>query len=138
MTGEFLMWQCRPRCLWYSKDDGPRTSKEIVHYDDVMQTVISFLKERVALARAAGVSELIVDPGMGAFVSGEPSYSWEIIDRIEELKVLDLPIYVGASRKSFLGEDRFGGTLLTTALLRGKVDYLRVHDVYENVTTLGL
>ena len=71
---------------------------------------------------------------MGAFLSTNPKYSWEVIDRIEELRELGCQILVGTSRKSFLGEDRFGGTLLTTQMLRGRVDYLRVHDVYENAT----
>lgn len=123
-----------PMVLMYSKDEGPRTTKEAVEYEDVMQTVKDFLRERVDLAREAGVKEIIVDPGMGAFVSTIPDYSWEIIERIEELKDLGCPVLVGTSRKSFLGEDRFGGTLATTCMLREKVDYLRVHDVLENVT----
>lgn len=127
-----------PICLMYSKDATARTSKEAVEYDDVMQTVKDFLSERVELARAAGVHDIILDPGMGAFVSTIPEYSWEIIERIEELDDLGFPVLVGTSRKSFLGEDRMGGTLLTTQLLRGRVDILRVHDVFENATQFVL
>jgi dihydropteroate synthase len=123
-----------PLVLMYSKDAGPRTSSEAVEYEDVMATIKSFLKERVDWARTQGVDEIIIDPGMGAFLSTNPKYSWEVIDRIEELRELGCQILVGTSRKSFLGEDRFGGTLLTTQMLRGRVDYLRVHDVYENAT----
>lgn len=123
-----------PMVLMYSKQNSPRTDREVVDYEDVMATVKEFLKERVALARAAGVKEVIVDPGMGAFVSGDPKYSFELIDRIEELQELGCPILVGASRKGFLGEDKLGMTLWTTLQLRGKVDILRVHDVFENVT----
>lgn len=123
-----------PMILMYSKQNTPRTDKEPLQYDDVMVTVKAFLAERVAAARAAGVSEIIIDPGMGAFVSGDPKYSFEILDRIEELEELGCPILVGTSRKSFLGEDRLGMTLWTTLQLRGKVDFLRVHDVYENAT----
>jgi dihydropteroate synthase len=127
-----------PLVLMYSKDDSARTKRDSVEYDDVMRTVKSFLKERIALARKAGVSEIIVDPGMGFFVSGNPRYSWELIERIEELYELDCPILVGTSRKSFLLDDRFGGTLLTTQMLRGRVDILRVHDVFENATAVSL
>lgn len=123
-----------PIILMYSKDDGPRTTKEEVHYDDVMKTVKDFLRERIALARAKGVQEIIVDPGMGAFISMIPDYSYELIDRIEELDELDCPVLVGASRKSFLGDDRVGGTIATTVWLNGRVDFLRVHDVFENAT----
>lgn len=123
-----------PMVLMYSKQDSPRTDRAMVEYEDVMATVKEFLRERVAVARAAGVKEVIVDPGMGAFVSGEPSYSFEILERIEELHELGCPILVGTSRKGFLGEDRLGMTLWTTLQLAGKVDYLRVHDVCENAS----
>ncbi len=125
-----------PIVLMYSKQNSPRTDREQVQYKDVMETVKSFLKERIMVARAAGVKEIIVDPGMGAFVSGDPKYSYEIIDRIEELQELGCSIWVGTSRKGFLGEDKLGMTLWTTLELRGKVDYLRVHDVFENATAL--
>jgi len=123
-----------PMVLMYSKQNSPRTDREAVQYDDVMKTVKDFLAERVAVARAAGVREIIVDPGMGAFVSGDAAYSFEIIERIEELRELGCPILVGTSRKGFLGEDRLGMTLWTTLQLADKVDYLRVHDVCENAS----
>ncbi|QQR55619.1 dihydropteroate synthase [Candidatus Peregrinibacteria bacterium] len=125
-----------PMVLMYSKQNSPRTDREVVHYEDVMKTVLGFLQERIAAAEAAGVKELWVDPGMGAFVSGEPAYSYEIIERIEELRVLGKPILVGTSRKGFLGEDRLGMTLWTTLQLQNKVDCLRVHDVLENATAV--
>lgn len=123
-----------PLVLMYSKDASPRTSTEEIHYDDVVLTVKGFLKERMDWAKKKGVQEVILDPGMGAFISTDPNYSYELIDRIHELHELGAPLLVGASRKSFLGEDRFGGTLYTTACLRGRVNMLRVHDVLENVT----
>ena len=126
-----------PMVLMYSKQNSPRTDRELVQYEDVMQTVLAFLRERIAVARAAGVQDIIVDPGMGAFVSGDPAYSFEIIERIEELRELGCPILVGTSRKGFLGEDRLGMTLWTTLQLQGRVDYLRVHDVLENATAFS-
>lgn len=129
-----------PMVLMYSKDDSPRTSREEVDYEDVMKTVKDFLEERIKAARAAGVKEIIVDPGMGMFVSAKPEYSWEIIDRVEELNELGFEILVGASRKSFLGGekvmDRLDATVKTTKMLWGRVDYLRVHDVLENLTAV--
>lgn len=125
-----------PLVLMYSKDNGPRTSREALQYDDVVAVVKHFLRERLELARTYGVREVILDPGMGAFVSSVPDYSWELIERVEEFYDLGCPLLVGASRKSFLGEDRLGGTLLVSEMLRGRVDYLRVHDVFENATSL--
>lgn len=91
--------------LMYSKDDTPRTTKEWVEYDDVMASIKTFLIERVSTLVQAGFPEekIIIDPGMGMFVSANPKYSFEIIDRLDELKSLGYPILIGISRKSFLG-----------------------------------
>ena len=137
--------------LMYSKDDGPRTSGDEVSYEDVkggvVGVVMRFLEERAELAKSYGVKKVILDPGMGAFVSGEASYSYEIIDRVEEMEglgnELGCEILLGTSRKGFLGggdvnsDERLWGTLATTCWLRGRVDYLRVHDVLANVTVVG-
>jgi len=92
-----------PIVLMYSKDSSARTTRDKIQYEDVMRSVSSFLEGRVSEARAQGVEQVIVDPGMGAFVSGEPKYSFEILRRLSELKSFGLPILIGASRKSFLG-----------------------------------
>lgn len=123
-----------PYLMMHSKDPTPRTTRTVVEYEDVVASVLDFLRSRMRVARDAGVGEVWVDPGMGAFLSGDPDVSFELIDRISELEVLGVPVVVGASRKGFLGADRLGGTLWTTLALKNKVDYLRVHDVLENVT----
>jgi len=94
--------------LMYSKDPTPRTTKEAVQYEDVVQTIKEFLKERIDFAKSRGVkdAQIIIDPGMGAFVSGDHKYSHEIIDRIAEFKDLDFfgydyPVLIGHSRKGF-------------------------------------
>jgi len=91
--------------LMYAKDSTPRTTKDRVDYDDVIETVSDFLKERIDLLLKAGYpkDKIIIDPGMGMFVSAEAKYSFEIIERLSELKPAGYPILVGVSRKSFLG-----------------------------------
>lgn len=125
-----------PIILMYSKNSSPRTDRAVVEHEDVMKSIKDFLRGRIKVARAHGVSDIIVDPGMGAFVSGDPRWSFEIIDRIDELQDLGCPVLVGTSRKGFLGEDRLGMTLWTTLRLRGKVDWLRVHDITENLSAV--
>lgn len=121
--------------MMYSKDTTARTTREKLAYDDVMETVISFLEERVDYAVAKGISRdrLILDPGMGAFVSGDAKYSFEILRRLKELQIFGLPILVGTSQKSFLGgkiDERREGTLASScvAYMNG-ASILRVHDV---------
>lgn len=91
--------------LMYSKDNSPRTTKEWKEYDDVMAEIKEFLQEKIVALLASGFHQekIIIDPGMGAFVSANPKYSFEILDRLEELKELGCPILIAVSRKSFLG-----------------------------------
>ena len=91
--------------LMYSKDPTPRTTKEAVDYKDVLDSVKIFLSDRINVLLKAGFPKgrIIIDPGMGMFVSAKPEYSFEIINRLGELKELGYPICVGVSRKSFLG-----------------------------------
>lgn len=91
--------------LMYSKDATPRTTREAVQYEDVIETIKTFLNDRVQMLLRAGFPKenIILDPGMGAFVSSDPKYSFEIIERLGELKELGYPLLVGVSRKSFLG-----------------------------------
>jgi dihydropteroate synthase len=91
--------------LMYSKDPTPRTTKEAVRYDDVIASIKSFLVGQIIRLIDAGFPEenIIIDPGMGMFISADPKYSFEIIERLPELKQLGYPICVGVSRKSFLG-----------------------------------
>jgi dihydropteroate synthase len=79
--------------------------------------------------------QIIIDPGIG--FGKTAAQSWEIINRIDELKTLGFPLLIGHSRKSFLNPreggdsfDRDKSTLeLSQKLIVKKIDYLRVHDV---------
>lgn len=91
--------------LMYSKDSGPRTTHDKVVYENVIGTIKDFLTEQTSKLLEAGFprKKIIIDPGMGAFISAIPDYSFEVIDRLGEFKKLGYPILVGISRKSCLG-----------------------------------
>lgn len=108
---------------------------------DLISSVIRELARRLDRALAAGVAweKLIVDPGFGFGKTWRENL--ELLNRLDELRVLGRPILVGISRKSTIGRvlgvpenDRLEGTLATTALAidRG-ADIVRVHDVAANV-----
>lgn len=130
-----------PVILMYSKDPTPRTTRKDVQYDDVIKTVKNFLEERIDFGVRQGIlrERFIVDPGMGAFVSSEPKYSLQILKRLGELRDLGLPILVGPSRKSFIGdtlglplEERLeGGLAACAAAVANGASILRVHDVQQ-------
>lgn len=124
--------------LMYSKDSTPRTTRVKKRYRDVVKTIAQFLEERIKFCLRAGIKrkQIIIDPGMGAFVSGDPKYSYEILRRLAEFKKLGMPILIGTSRKSFLSgavRERLVPTLVTHAVaMMNGASIIRVHDVGEH------
>lgn len=129
-----------PIVLMYAKDPSPRTTREDRQYEDVIATVRQFLTERRSAALAAGIApnRIIVDPGLGHFVSADARYSWELLASLDRFRSLGR-IFVSPSRKSFLAgpqnlpvNERLPATLAATtiAVLHG-ASYIRTHDVWE-------
>mgnify|MGYP001578910724 CR=1 FL=1 len=127
--------------LMFAKDPMPRTTIAETQYDDVIRTIKTFLKDRKKAAMNAGVHEasIILDPGLGHFVSSDPQYSFEILQRLSEFLDLGSPLFLSPSRKSFLAgaenlttADRLPGTIAASviAMLNG-ARYIRTHDVAE-------
>lgn len=112
------------------------------HYDDLMAEIIAGLKASVEIAAGEGIAKdrIIIDPGIGFGKTVE--HNLEILNKLKELKVLNMPICVGASRKSFIGkilgiedtDSRLAGTIAASviAAMNG-ADILRVHDVRQAV-----
>lgn len=130
-----------PIVLMFSKDPTPRTTVAQTQYEDVIADISRFLSERKQAAIDAGVdaSKIILDPGMGHFISSDAQYSLEVLARLRELSALGSPLYVSPSRKSFLAGpenlkaiDRLPGTIAASAIavLNGAT-YIRTHDVRE-------
>ncbi|OGJ55716.1 dihydropteroate synthase [Candidatus Peribacteria bacterium RIFCSPHIGHO2_02_FULL_52_16] len=127
--------------LMYSKDATPRTTIDPKQYDDVVATIKSFLEDRKKIAIASGIDskKIILDPGLGHFVSGDAKYSFEILARLKEFADLGCPIFISPSRKSFLAgsenlatADRLPGTIAASALaVANGAYYIRTHDVLE-------
>jgi dihydropteroate synthase len=114
-----------------------------VEYDDVVRDVIETLHERVLLAEQAGLDreQIVVDPGLGFGKSAAESF--ELLDRLPELRALRCPIMVGHSHKSLFGAagyehgERLEPTIAGTALAADRgADVVRVHDVPENVAAV--
>lgn len=115
----------------------PRTMQQAPHYTDVMGEIIASMRAGLERAEQQGVDphQVIVDPGIGFGKRVQDNLS--ILNRLDELAVLERPILIGTSRKSFIGvvldrevDERMIGTLATVAvsILRG-AHIVRVHDV---------
>ncbi|ALO49391.1 dihydropteroate synthase [Hoylesella enoeca] len=105
---------------------------------DLREMLISFAHE-VQQLHDLGVKDIILDPGYGFGKTLEQNY--RLLAEAEKLRVMELPILVGISRKSMiyklLGGDPTtslnGTTVLNTLSLSKGADILRVHDVREAV-----
>ena len=104
-----------------------------------MRDMLLSFAEKVQQLRDMGASDLILDPGFGFGKTLEQNY--EIMNELEKLQVMELPLLVGISRKSMIyrlfectPQEALNGTtaLNTIALMKG-TDILRVHDVKEAV-----
>jgi dihydropteroate synthase len=112
-------------------------NQEGTSYSDLVPDIIDSLARSVAVAESAGVSrqDIIVDPGIGFGKTAEQNL--EVLRRLDELKVLGLPVLLGTSRKSTIGkvlglpvDERVEGTAATVALgIAAGADIVRVHDV---------
>jgi dihydropteroate synthase len=113
----------------------PATMQQHPQYDDVVQEVKEFLQSRVAVARQAGVKDIIVDPGLGFGKTLE--HNLALIRHLREFRELGCPLLIGPSRKGFIGallaaqvDDRMYGTAAAVATcIANGADIVRVHDV---------
>lgn len=122
----------------------PQNMMQLTDYKNVTLEVLKDLSHKIALAREAGVNDIIVDPGFG--FAKTRSQSFEILNNLELFQNLDIPILVGVSRKSFIystlgisAKEALNGTTVinTIALLKG-AKILRVHDVKKAVECVRL
>ena len=115
-------------------------NRENTDYNYFVSDVIADLKESVKMAEKAGISreKIIIDPGVGFAKSYKQNL--EIINNVEKLKELGLPVLLATSRKSVIGraldlpkDQRVEGTLATTVMgvMKG-CSFVRVHDIKEN------
>lgn len=108
-------------------------------YTDLMGEIIGFLCRSIEIACEAGIAreKMVIDPGVGFGKTFE--HNLEVMRRLGELKTLGLPILLGTSRKSVIGNvlnlpvnKRVEGTAATVALgIAAGADIVRVHDVME-------
>ncbi|MGL5766313.1 MAG: dihydropteroate synthase [Sarcina sp.] len=107
--------------------------------DDLMVEICNDMKESINIAKEAGITDLILDPGIGFAKTLDNNL--EVMRRLEEFKIDDYPVLLGTSRKSMIGltldlpvTERVEGTIATTVLGISKgIDFIRVHDIKENV-----
>lgn len=122
----------------------PQNMQNAPTYEDPCLEVIDFLQERLRMLRLLGVADVLIDPGFGFGKSVKDNF--EILQRLNELQILECPLLLGISRKSMIyktletdAAHALNGTsaLHMAALMKG-AEILRVHDVAEAVEVVKL
>jgi dihydropteroate synthase len=122
----------------------PTTMQKDPHYDDVVKEVLEFFIQKIAECKAAGIKDIIIDPGFGFGKS--ITHNFQLLKALSSFQIFAQPILAGLSRKGTiyktLGTDADGAlngtTVLNTLALNNGADILRVHDVREAVEAIKL
>lgn len=115
----------------------PKTMQQYTDYENLITDMLFFFSQQTNKATSLGIKDIIVDPGFGFSKTLQQNY--ELLNKLNLLKITDKPILVGISRKSMiyklLGTDPQNALNGTTALnmlaLEKGANILRVHDVKE-------
>ena len=124
----------------------PQNMQDAPSYADVVAEVRQFLASRVAQCRRAGVAaeHLLIDPGFG--FGKTTAHNLRLLACLEDIRVDDLPILVGLSRKRTIGavtgrevNERVYGSVAAALLAAERgANLVRVHDVAATMDVLKL
>ncbi|WP_418895973.1 dihydropteroate synthase [Shewanella psychromarinicola] len=132
-----------PICLMHMQGE-PQTMQDEPEYQDVIDEVVAFFELRIAYCEAAGIERerLILDPGFG--FGKTLAHNYRLLATLPRLHEFHLPLLVGLSRKSMIGDllardidQRLAGSLAGALIAAQQgAHIIRVHDVPETVDVL--
>ncbi|MCL2009587.1 MAG: dihydropteroate synthase [Synergistaceae bacterium] len=122
----------------------PRDMQRSPAYENLLGELNAYFQMKIEEAEQAGLQKerIVIDPGLGFGKRTEDNLL--IHKEVESLSVFGRPILLGYSRKKFTGtvtgtgrtDERLAGTLAVSALMEGRAQVVRVHDVKENKNAL--
>lgn len=125
-----------PVCLMHRQGE-PESMQLAPRYASVLDEVNAYLQARVEVCEGAGIARerLVLDPGFGFGKSLE--HNLQLFARLSDLRPQGLPVLVGVSRKSMIGQvlDRpvdqrlYGSLALAALAVDAGAGIIRVHDV---------
>ncbi len=134
-----------PVCLMHMRGT-PRNMQLDPQYDDVVEEVLGFLRERVTACVQAGISaeRIVIDPGFGFGKS--MTHNASLLARLDAFNVIRQPVLIGLSRKSFIGKivdrppkERVAGSVAAAVLAaQAGASIVRAHDVAATVDALAV
>lgn len=123
---------------------GMESMHKVEPREDIIANLISYFEAKKKLLSKYGIEHWVIDPGFGFGKTVEENFT--IVKKMNELKIVGLPILLGASRKSSLyktlgieSKDALNATTIvnTVGLLKGAA-IVRVHDVKEAAEIIKL
>jgi dihydropteroate synthase len=113
------------------------TMHQVPERTDITDTLLGYFSEKIKILADFGIAHWVIDPGFGFGKTIQENFN--IVKELGKLKTLNLPILLGASRKSSIyktlnitPEDALNGTtVLNTIGLQNGANIVRVHDVKE-------
>ena len=134
-----------PVCLMHMQGE-PRTMQQDPQYDDVVKDVAAYLQQRSIECIESGIhrNNIVIDPGFG--FGKTLRHNLDLLNRLESISELELPVLVGISRKSMLGaildrpvdERLYGGIAAAVIAHTRGARLFRVHDVAPTRDALAL
>ncbi|MBE5252714.1 MAG: dihydropteroate synthase [Enterobacterales bacterium endosymbiont of Blomia tropicalis] len=132
-----------PVCLMHMQGE-PRTMQQAPEYHHIVSEVDAYFANQIARCEAAGIKKenLLLDPGFG--FGKNLSHNYELLAHLSDFHHFGLPLLVGMSRKSMIGQllnvgpaQRLTGSLTCAviAAMQG-TQIIRVHDVKETVEAM--
>src|SRR5471032_1034952 len=134
-----------PVCLMHMQGQ-PKTMQHAPRYENLINEVNTYFSEQIARCMSAGISksQLLLDPGFG--FGKNLTHNYQLLARLAEFHHFGLPLLVGMSRKSMVGqllqvppEQRVTGSVACAviAAIQG-AQIIRVHDVKETVEAMRI
>jgi dihydropteroate synthase len=126
------------------KIGNPKTMQNHADYEDVTETVLQYLNQRIAKAQEADIQNIWIDPGFGFAKTAKQNF--ELLRHLDRISSVFPNLLVGISRKSMIykslniaAEEALNGTsFLHAEALRNGAKILRVHDVKPAVECIQL
>jgi len=117
----------------------PKNMQDNPQYKSLISDIKEYLLARIDFVVSKGIDrkKIIIDPGIGFGKTVKNNF--EIINNLDQFVKMNLPVLLGASRKSFIGtslnlpeKDRLEGSIAANIIgLQKGAKIFRVHDVVE-------
>lgn len=122
----------------------PENMQQQTNYKSLTGDLISYFSEKVHRLNSLGVNDIIIDPGFGFSKTIEQNF--QLLKKLNEFEIFNLPILAGLSRKSMIwkyldttaNEALNGTSVLNVIALQNGANILRVHDIKEAKETIEL